>query len=391
LAISEKSQLRILHVVGGMVRGGAENMIMNYYRHVDKNKFQFDFLTMLKGEHDYNSEIRELGGRIFCIKPPKETNVFKHFIDILMILRRYGPFQAVHSHTMFHSGYVMLAAKLAGVKIRICHSHLTSDTENNTLRRRLYRFIMRLIIMLFSNKKVACGKDAGIYLFGRNIFSTRKLIIMPNALDLSSYNILDQNKKISLKRKYGIVEDVMVIGHVGRFAPQKNHKFFIGLMKEFQEMGINVFLILVGEGPLRQEFEKELKEKCLMNNVIFLGNRQDVPQIMNMFDIFVFPSLYEGLPLSVLEAQAVGLPCLVSSSITKEVDMGLGLVTFIDIKRDVENWCMEIIRKYKHKRPSEAEIISKFRERGYDIRHSANILLNLYSSKKIIKQNDYKK
>ena len=370
--------VRILHIVGGMFRHGVETILMNYYRHIDRNKIQFDFLTMIPGEHDYDTEIRSLGGRIFSISPPNKSQPLKHLLDLTSLMQQEGPFWAVHAHTMHHSGLVMLAAKLAGIKIRISHSHNTSDWGEHLLWRKIYFVTAKILIRRYATRLVACGSDAAVYLFGKSLVKSGKVIFLPNALDLESYLSLDESRTLFLRRQLGILEDTLVIGHIGRFSPQKNHAFFIPLLRQIKSVKSDVRLILVGEGELRKQLENELLQNDLYDDVIFLGVRSDIAEIMSVFNVFVLPSIYEGLPVVLLEAQATGTPCVVSSAVTKEADMGLNLVEYLDLKSKTEDWCNVILSQSKRIRPPRELIIDKFRQRGYDASVSEKSLIRLY-------------
>lgn len=372
--------VRVLHVLGAMDRGGVETMLMNYYRHIDRKKIQFDFLTMIPGNHPYDDEVRELGGRIFIISPPRKSNPLRHIKDIIRIIRQKGPFIAVHAHTQHHTGLVALAARMAGVKIRICHSHNTSDVNNNLLWRKIYFRIMKMLINSNATCMLACGEMAGRYLFGNKNFDSGKVQILPNAIDTKIYSSLNKDKALNMRKKFGIPSDTLIIGHVGRFTQQKNHKFFIPLMKKMISIDKKVLLILVGDGKLRSSFEKEVKENGLNEYVKCLGVRSDIPDLMNMFDVLVFPSLYEGLPVTLVEAQAAGTPCVVSSTVTTEVDMGLNLIKFLDLNSDYKIWCETIIQCLYIKKPEKSLIMEQLKNKGYDINSSVEKLLKIYMS-----------
>lgn len=370
--------LRVLHVVGGMNRGGAETMIMNLYRKIDRNKIQFDFLYMKPGEHHYDQEIRALGGRILRINPPRKVGAIRHIWEIVSTIRKNGPFVAVHTHTLFHSGIVLLAAFLAGVNKRICHSHSTSNVGAHKFLRKVYFFIMKLMIKIFATDMIACGRDAGIYLFGKRALESGKVVIFPNAIDLKKYEILTDDDALRLRKLLDLPEEAIIIGHVGRFAEPKNHKFFVPLIEYVKTNSLNVCLVLVGDGKLRSSIQKLVEEKGLNEYIKFLGVREDIPELMNMFDVFVMPSLYEGLPVTLVEAQAAGTPCVVSDNITREVDMGLNLVEFVSLDSPVETWIEKIIEKAGKKCRDFDKIREVYKKRKYDVEITANDIMEIY-------------
>jgi len=370
--------VRVLHVVGGMDRGGAETMIMNLYRKIDRSKIQFDFLCMKPGKHHYDQEIKDLGGRILYINPPRKVGIIRHIQEIVSAIREYGPFVAVHSHTLFHSGVVMLAAFLAGINKRVCHSHNTGNVGANKLQRRIYFNVMRVLIKIFATDMIACSRDAGVYLFGKRLLKKGKAVIFPNAIDLRKYERLTYDDTLYLRKSLDLPNDAIVIGHIGRFAQQKNHKFFIPLMEYVKVKDLNLYLVLVGDGELRKKIQALVKEKGLDKYIKFLGIREDIPELMNMFDVFVMPSLYEGLPVTLIEAQAAGTPCVVSNNITKEVDMGLNLIEFVSLNSPIEDWINKIIEKAGKKYRHFDKIREIYKERKYDVEETAKDIMEIY-------------
>jgi len=377
----ENEPLRVLHVVGGMDRDGAQTMVMNLYRKIDRTKIQFDFLCMKPGEHHYDQEIRALGGRILHINPPKKVGAIRHVCEIISVIRKHGPFVAVHAHTLFHSGIVAFAAFLAGVGKRICHSHSTNNERANTLFRKIYFRIMEITINLFATDMLACGHNAGAYLFGKRALKSGKVVVFPNAIDLKKYEVLTNDDILRLRRSFGLSEDTIIVGHVGRFTEPKNHKFFIPLMEYVKVNSLNMCLILVGDGELKDSIQKLVDEKGLNKYIKFLGVRQDIPELMNMFDVFVMPSLYEGLPVTLVEAQAAGTPCVVSDNVTREVDMGLNLVEFVPLDSPVETWIEKIIEKAGKKCRNLDKIREVYRKRKYDVDETVKDIMEIYLKK----------
>jgi glycosyltransferase EpsF len=369
---------RVLHVLRGMDRGGAETMIMNYYRNIDRNRIQFDFLCMSDEEHHYDEEIESLGGRIIHIPPPKKSGVLAHIRDMVSAMKGYGPFVAVHAHTLHHSGIVLLSARVAGIKNRISHSHSTSNVGEDRLIRKVYFSLMRLLIHKQATRLLACGEEAGRYLFDDRKYEEGRVTVLPLAIDLELYRDLSIDDSMRKRHALSLENTSLVLGHVGRFAQPKNHMFFIPLLKQLRDLGVDCKLVLVGDGSLREEFEEEIANNELENYVKLLGVRSDIPELMNMLDVFLLPSLYEGLPVVSIEAQAAGVPCIMSDNITREVDMGLGLVNFMSLDSPIQDWTKLIVSLQGVKRPDYSLRREALRSRGYSIHDNVDMLYEIY-------------
>ncbi|WP_163193877.1 glycosyltransferase family 1 protein [Clostridium thermarum] len=369
---------RVLHIIGGMNMGGAETMLMHLYRKIDKNTLQFDFVSFTEKECHYDREIQELGGRIFYAHPPKNTGVIKFVREIYKIIKKQGPYQAVHAHTLFNAGLTLLAARLAGVKIRICHSHNTSGDEGCLLSRKIYFAIMRLLIKINTTKAVACTHAAGEFLFGNRLDKKRRYTVLYNAVDLRPYLRVKDEEIISLRESLDITNNTLVIGHVGRFGEQKNHKFLIKVAEYLRDKGVDFKLLLIGQGDLKAKMEQLTTEKGLNKNIEFLGLQTNIPLFMKVFDVFLFPSLYEGLGIVLIEAQAAGTPCVISDTIPKECDMGLGLVKMVPLNENMEIWYQQIIESSRLKRVRTEVAVDYIVKKGYSLDSTVKLLKNLY-------------
>jgi len=372
---------RVLHVVGGMGRGGAETMIMNLYRQLDRSRLQFDFLCTRPGEHSYDAEIRDLGGRIIHIDGPAKAGYRGYMRQMRHATEKNGPFRAMHAHTLFNAGLVAVVAKRAGVPVRVCHSHNTSDGCSSEVKRCLYSIAMRMLIHRFATHYVACGENAGRYLFGNRAVDAGRVCILQNGLDLDDYRYLNRDAE---KQKYdgdfGFNGSSVVFGHVAGFRVQKNHVFLVRLMSRLQSAGRRYKLVLVGDGERRPETESLVAELGLQDRVVFTGVRADIPELMTYFDVFVLPSLYEGLPMTVIEAQAAGTPCVLSDRVTREVDQGLGLVDWVSLD-DIDGWLEAVERALRMPRPGWHARQTALIESGYSCRHSTERLYELYGLK----------
>jgi len=295
--------IRVLQVFSRMDRGGAETTIMNFYRKIDRNKVQFDFLVHTDEKCAYDDEIELLGGRIFRIPRYSINNNIKYFRLWINFLKRHSEYRIIHGHYFTISAIYFCAAKIFN-SVCIAHSHNTNYMGPRTKRimKRLITFPVRYI----ADYLFACSKDAGIWLYGKNALRDKKFLLMNNSLDTKRFIFNSKNR--GKKRKELKIINKFVIGHIGRFDLQKNHIFIIEIFKKIFTIDKNSILILVGDGKLK--IEQKVLDMGLYGNVIFTGVRSDIPELLQAMDVFLFPSLYEGFPLVLLEAQASGLKCI---------------------------------------------------------------------------------
>ncbi|MEQ2525810.1 glycosyltransferase family 1 protein [Robertmurraya yapensis] len=362
------SPLRVLHAVVNMNRGGAETLIMNLYRNIDRTKVQFDFLTCKEGEFD--DEIKKLGGRIHRIPYVSEVGHFKYVKALKQFFEKNNQYRIIHSHMDKMSGLILRTAKKSRIPIRISHSHNT-ESEGGVATK-FYKWLAGRAIHSSATNFFACSEDAAKWLFANNYGSTT---ILKNGIDVEKFLFsLDVRKQV--RDEFKIDEYASVFGHVGRFAHQKNHSFLIDVFKEVSDELKNSKLILVGDGPLRIEMENKVKTLKLDNNVIFTGVRKDINRILQAFDYFVFPSMHEGLPVSLIEAQGAGLPCLISDNISSEVDIGIGLVHPLPLK-DKYSWVRKVKELNENKKSRLIEV-DKIAESGYEIKSTADYIEDYY-------------
>ncbi|MCM3724896.1 glycosyltransferase family 1 protein [Neobacillus cucumis] len=361
--------IRILHVVVNMNRGGAETLIMNLYRNIDRSKVQFDFLTCREGVFD--SEIKELGGTIHRIPYINEVGHFGYIKSLKDFFTKHSDYLIVHSHLNQMSGIVVRAAKKCGVKCCISHSHNT-NAEGGFLTKG-YKWYSGLFIPANSDYTFACSQAAAKWLFGNKSDQAK---LLNNGIEPEKFAYSSEVRM--LKRKELGISDQLVIGHIGRFNKQKNHKFLVEVFADLVKRKPNSVLLLCGDGVLRKEIEKRVKELNIQDKVRFLGVRSDIHQILQAFDIFLFPSLHEGLPVTLIEAQAAGKPCLISDQITNEVDLGLGLIKFLNLTNK-DLWVNEL-DKIESKKINNTSKLKMLREKGYDIKIAAEWLQDFYLS-----------
>ncbi|MEH6947948.1 glycosyltransferase family 1 protein [Bacillus sp. JJ634] len=362
--------IRILQVVTVMNRGGLETMLMNYYRKMDREHIQFDFMVHRTERGDYDDEIERFGGRIFrmpSIRPGNYRMYFKTLDDFFLTHQDY---KVVHSHINENSSFVLRAAKNACVPIRIAHSHLSDLGLDYKLP---FRLFARSYLKDNTNHFFACSKKAGQWLFGKNIVHSKKFNVLNNAVNAEEF-VFNSTIRSQIRKQLGIQSE-LVIGHIGRFNKQKNHEFLIDIFKSVCNRQPNALLLLVGEGLLRESIEKKVKSLGLEPNVKFLGLRKDIPQLMQAMDLFLFPSLFEGLPVVLVEAQAAGLKCVVSNTITSETDV-TRRIEFVSLDKSSEEWADIILSStYEH-----TNTLEQIRKSGYDTTTMAQWLSEYYST-----------
>lgn len=321
---------RVAHMLNSMGMGGIESFLMNIYRSLDKENYQFDFILQAEEEGIFEKEIKELGGNIYKI-PSFEKYPFKHMNELRKILKK-NKYIAFHRHTANSVVFIdLLVAKLAGIKNIISHSHNTMHP------RKKLNELCRPLLYAFANKHLACGEEAGKWLYG-----DRKFDVLYNAIATEKYSYREEIRN-KWREIFDLKNDDIVLGHVGRFNDQKNHIFLLQMFKELTTMSPNYKLILCGDGDLRGELTLYCKENGLDNKVLFLGVRKEVNEILQAMDAFVFPSKYEGLPVSLIEAQLTALPCFISDKITDEALYNNNILKLGIEEIDKEEWCKQII------------------------------------------------
>lgn len=301
--------IRVLQCVNNMHRAGLETMLMNYYRNIDRARIQFDFLTHRPFRSDYDDEIEALGGRVYYAPRLTPQNYPAYFSYMKKFYAEHPEYKIVHSHIDAMSYLPLLAAKKAGVPVRIAHSHSTGiDLDMKYPLKQLFRYRMGTV----TTHNFACGTEAGEFLF-----RGREFTVIPNAVDAAQFSYNENVRKI--KREELGVSDQLVVGHVGRMSYPKNHEFLLRLFSEILKIRSDALLILVGTGEKEQELKRLVSELHIESSVRLLGNCSNTNELYQAMDIFVLPSLFEGIPLVGIEAQFAGLPCLFSEGVPKEV------------------------------------------------------------------------
>ncbi len=367
---------RVLHIFRAMNCGGAETAVMNVYRVIRDAGIQFDFAVSTDDPAYYDAEIGRLGGRVLHLPNPKASGAMSYYTALIRLLATAGPFCAVHSHVHSFSGVTLRAASRAGVPVRIAHSHTAGDPAHSPWRQ-AYRWTMRTLIRRHATHRVAASAAAFVDLFGSIRTSGASETILPNGIDPTLYTD-EKSDREGVCRQLGLPRDCVLVGHVGRFAPVKNHKFLLETYRELARIVPRARLVLVGDGPGRPEIESIVRKQGLGNGVDFLGLRPDVPRILSALDLFLFPSLWEGLGLAVVEAQASGTPCLASAPVPREADLGLGLVAFQDLGQGPHVWAEAAAGLLNCRRPVWVERHRALRRHGYDVGDVARSLIRIY-------------
>lgn len=369
--------IRVLHVVGRMDRGGIETLIMNIYRNIDRNKVQFDFLAHYgKVDADYNEEIITLGGKVHEMPKIKSTNrtyyhkIFQYINALNRFFKIHTEYKIIHIH-MTNTARILIpiSKKYGNIKVIITHSHLSRAT--NGLKGYLTN-ILQKNIEKSATDFFACSLKAAEWFYSNELIKSGRVKIINNAVDTEKFDF-NYETRTKIRDKYNLI-DYLVIGHVGRFYEQKNHKFLIQIFRKLLEQNAMSKLLLIGEGELKSDMEKLCKQYNIDNNVIFLGNRSDVNDLMQAMDVLVMPSLFEGLPVVGIEAQSSGLSCVFSDTITSELKV-TDNVSFVSLQASVEAWVEAIIQASKNDRKSNK---TELTEKGYDIKNVAKTIQDYY-------------
>lgn len=350
---------RLLCIVGSLNQGGAETFLMKLLRNFDKTEYMLDFCVMSNEIGTYEAEIKDLGGIIYHIVP-KSQNPIKCFCEIRKIVKDHGYESVIRVNEHSLSVIDLIAAKLGGAKKLIMRSsNADSGSKKQRILHRAFYFLPRMI----PNVKIAPSIKAAEYTFGKGNVKKGKVNFLQNGLSVDDFTFNEEIRN-SLRHEFSL-EDKFVVGHIGRFSAQKNHRFLVDIFKEILKQKENALLLLVGgNGELLEETKVYVDELGLCDKVLFLGNRSDVPKLLSAFDVLVFPSLFEGMPNVVIEAQAAGLPCLISDTITYEADI-TGLVKYFPLEKSAKDWADEALLQSKS---FERKSYSKeFYDAGYTI------------------------
>ena len=327
--MAEARQIRVLHVVGAMNRGGVETWLMHVLRSIDRERYRLDFLVHTDRPAVHDAEIERLGGTVLRAGEPRRLAMYARRFS--GHLRDGEPYDVVHSHVHHFSGVTLALACRAGVPVRIAHSHNTIPTGGSR-RRRVYLGATETLIRRYSTRRLAASEAAAVALYGDRWRADPGYARLVCGIDLAPFAGARAATGAVLRAALGIPGDAFVVGHVGRFDRQKNHEYLLEIAAATIGAVPNARFLLVGEGELRERIEREAAARGLGGRVVFTGSRGDVPALMTqVMDAFVLPSLHEGLPLVGVEGQAAGLPCLFSDAVTREVSVVDENVAFLPL------------------------------------------------------------
>lgn len=361
--MDEKGRIVVAQIIGKTLNGGVEACIFNYFKAIDKSKVTFDFFVENTSDIINKDVIESMGGRV--IITPKYTHLFK-YISFLKKTFKKNEYDIVHSNLNTLSVFPLFAAWLAHVKVRIAHSHSTSNKKEHL--RNLIKNILRPFSKVFATDYFACSKLAGEYLFGKRAVKKGRVFILHNAVDIDRFKFNPEIRK-QMREKYHINDDEIVLGNIGRMVEQKNQTFLLDILKN---LDLNKYkLVIVGDGPLKEDLHKKTAKLHLENNVIFVEKTAKPEYFYNMYDIFLLPSLYEGLPVVGVEAQINGVSCICSNFVTRETKIS-ELIKFIELA-DYSNWLL-----YINNCPRKRSFIASNFIKNYDIHSTSKILLIRY-------------
>lgn len=362
---------RILHITGTMDRAGAETMIMNLYRVIDRRKFQFDFVTFSNKIGDYEEEIESLGGKIYRVN---ERNVIKRTILLKKLLEEHPEYKIIHGHTLLSNGFHVWAAMKAGVPKRIVHAHSTNDISNKSLVGRLYKRIALKLIDKYATHYIGCGLAPARYLFPKQ----NNVLILPNSIDTVYFAKVGLNNKNYINDELKIDNSCLKLIQIGRLQTVKNHLFSLRIAEKLKEKGVSFKMLFVGQGELKDSLLKEIKDRKLTNEVVLTGLRTDIPQLLVGSDVMLMPSLHEGFPVVLVEAQSAGIPSLISDTVSPEVDLGVNLVEFESLESPIANWIEKIMELKIKDKMDQSLRLDRIMKKGFDIHSSVGTLTNLY-------------
>lgn len=357
-------------VIGGpILSGGKKNLIMEYFRHIDKTKVQMDIICNDDSDAIPKEEIEELGGRVFIV--PSFKNLWGHTTKLYEIFRR-EKYDVIHAYNSTMNLFPMYAAKRAGIKVRISESlSMAAKGEFKTY----IKYMLKPFSKLFANYYMSCGVDCGIFQFGQKVYDEGRIAIFKTAIN-SQFNAYNEEVRLQTRKKFGW-EDKMVYGFIGRFEPQKNPLFLIDIMSEIKKRQKKAQFVIIGAGGLEEKMKSRIKETGLEESMSWLGRREDIQQFYNAFDGFLLPSLYEGLPVVGLESQSCGLPIFFSTEITPEA-AACDLAVYIGLKESPSVWAEKIISVVQKNIPIRRSHCDDIIKAGFDSHAESERLQKFY-------------
>ena len=360
--------VRVLHAVPKMDREGIQSFLMNVYRNIDKEEVQFDFLIHSKEKGAFDDEILNLGGRLFYLNKLSSKYFFFYRNDLVKFFKEHK-YNIVHSHLNLLSSFTLSSAKKANVPTRIAHSHSSSISDAGL--KKLIKLFAKTQMNKYTTHKFAASREAAIWQFGKNAYETNEVQVIPNGIEIEKF-LFNYSDRQRIRKQYNIEENAFVVGHVGGFRKVKNHEFLLKIFEKIKMMKEEAILMLVGSG----EFESEIKELasrlCVLNSIVFTGSVTNVNEYYSAFDSFVFPSIYEGLGIVLIEAQANGLPCFASNVVPIEANLSDAYFS-LSLNDSEQEWATCIVNNSNFPNRQCPESV-----REYDITKVAKLLEDFY-------------
>lgn len=379
-------KIRVLIITGAMDVGGIENQLMHLLRKADRSRFQIDFTTTM--EHPfYKDEIEQLGGRCIWIPETEGIHFYRQCHALYRIMKE-GHYDIVHSHELFHSGMVLLTAKLAGVSHRFVHAHNWSDgdgTGRQSVVRRCYNWLMRRWILRYATDFCACSTYAGEFLYGKETTKQKNYHLIFNSVDTSKFI-----EKYDQVESGEFCEDGWInVIQIGRFTVVKNQLFTAKIAEELKKRGRKIRILCAGNNgnEYEQQVRSVIAERGLEEHMRLLGVRKDIDVLARKASAFLLPSLYEGMPLVMIEAQASGLPCVTADTYSREVDFGIGYVDWLTLEQSAAQWADAVEAAVQKPRADKASVVGAIEKNGFDSRIFSSRLCELYEA---AMQNDTK-
>lgn len=365
--------MRILHVIGSLDRGGSQMMILNLYEQLDRTHIQFDFVVNAGPVYLLEEKVTSLGGTIYRCPRYKGYNHFVYVNWWKKFFKEHPEYKIIHGHVRSTAAIYLQIAKSFGRKT-ISHSHSTQNTKGLPA---LVKAILQFPIRFTADYFFACSQPAGEWLFGKKITKQSNFFIVPNAINTAAFAY---HPALRQKMRHELnLENNFVVGHVGRLDVPKNHAFLLNIFAQIYKQNPQARLLLIGDGPLKQPLVRQARQLHIDQAVLFCGN-QPATNYYQAMDVFVFPSLYEGLGIALIEAQTAGLPCVISSNLPPEADLQCGLITRIRLAQPAAFWAQKIQAAAGYPRQSQQPCAQ---HRGYDIIRTARWLQNFYLQEQI--------
>lgn len=365
---------RVLHFPGEMTRGGVENLIMSWYRNMDRDSIQFDFCVPRFDRGPLDDEIESLGGHILRCHRIREKGALTYISEITSIIKNNGPYDAVHIHGVHSGVFSLIASKKAGITKRIYHVHSTQNLAFRHLRfRKVIEWFFSFLINRFATVRLACSVPAGEF-----VFKSKHFILIRNGIDLNRFFPVPIEIKRQMKLSLGLPDNAIIIGNIARFVEGKNQEFLVKVIEEIIGRNPFVYGLLVGEGPNKNKLEKWCHAHSIYNRIVFTGHRSDTEKLYNCMDVFCLPSDFEGLGIVAIEAQACGIPCLVSDGVPDEANMNCVPFVKMSLSDSIKKWAEEIEVLVNKPKVDGSVIKESILKNGYSFSQSLQEIMEIY-------------